>query len=231
MSKKAVILFSGGVDSTTVLALVKSQNYECYTLSFNYGQRHISELKAAADIAQKYEVKDHKIIHIGIDALGGSALTDKNIPVPDYIADNPQIPITYVPARNTIFLSIALGFAETVGAWDIFYGANALDYSGYPDCRSEYLQAFEQMATLATKASVTENKKFKIHTPLINLKKSEIIQWGHSLQVDYSQTISCYSANEQGQACGRCDSCTFRINGFKEANLNDPTPYQSLPSE
>ena len=224
MQKKAIILLSGGLDSITVLALAKQQGYSCYALSFDYGQRHNAELIAAAQIAKDYQVNDHKIIKLGLGSIGGSALTDENIAVPN----EPQlgIPITYVPARNTIFLSFALGWAEVLDLTDIFIGVNAVDYSGYPDCRPEFITAFQKLANLATKAGVNGNF-FTIHTPLISLSKAEIIKQGVSLGVDYRQTVSCYSADEQGQACGVCDSCRIRITGFSEANVKDPTQYKN----
>lgn len=224
MQKKAIILLSGGLDSITVLALAKQQGYICYALSFDYGQRHNAELIAAAQIAKYYQVIDHKIIKLGLGSIGGSALTDENIAVPN----KPQtgIPVTYVPARNTIFLSFALGWAEVLNLTDIFIGVNAVDYSGYPDCRPEFITAFQKLANLATKAGVNGNS-FTIHTPLISLSKAEIIKQGIALGVDYRQTVSCYSADEQGQACGVCDACRIRITGFSEANVKDPTQYKN----
>ena len=224
MQKKAIILLSGGLDSITVLALAKQQRYICYALSFDYGQRHNAELIAAAQIAKYYQVIDHKIIKLGLGSIGGSALTDENIAVPN----KPQagIPVTYVPARNTIFLSFALGWAEVLNLTDIFIGVNAVDYSGYPDCRPEFITAFQKLANLATKAGV-DGDCFTIHTPLISLSKAEIIKQGIALGVDYGQTVSCYSADEQGQACGVCDACRIRITGFSEANVKDPTRYKN----
>jgi 7-cyano-7-deazaguanine synthase len=223
MQKKAIILLSGGLDSITVLALAKQQGYECYALSFDYGQRHNAELIAASKIAAHYQVKDHKIIKLGLGAIGGSALTDEHIAVPN----TPQsgIPVTYVPARNTIFLSFALGWAEVVQAHDIFIGVNAVDYSGYPDCRPEFIAAFQNLANLATKAGV-EGEAVKIHTPLISLSKAEIIKTGLVLGVDYQMTVSCYSADSEGQACGVCDACRLRKAGFVEAEAIDTTRYQ-----
>jgi len=223
MQKKAVILFSGGLDSTTCVAIAKSQGYICYALSFDYGQKHKSELDAAKRVANLMEVKEHKVISLGLNSLGGSALTDKNIDVVDYSDDN-KIPVTYVPARNTVFLSVALGWAEVLGAFDIFIGANDVDYSGYPDCRPEYLQAFERLANLATKAGV-EGVKYTIHAPLLKLTKREIIQQGMELGVNYETTLSCYRADTKGRACGKCDSCTYRRKGFIEAGVADPTRY------
>ena len=223
MSKKAVILVSGGLDSATVLAIAKEQGYECYALSFDYGQRHNSELEAASRLATIYDVNEHKIIQLGMGEFGGSALTDDEINVPTEKASG--IPVTYVPARNTVFLSIALGWAEVLEAWDIFIGVNAVDYSGYPDCRPEFIQAFENLANLATKAGVEEGG-FKIHTPLISLSKAQIIQKGDALNVDYSVTVSCYQANIEGEACGECESCRLRQQGFEKAKMQDPTRYQ-----
>ena len=224
MQKKAIILLSGGLDSITVLALAKQQGYSCYALSFDYGQRHNAELVAAAKIAQDYQVEDHKIIKLGLGSIGGSALTDEHIAVPDTLQAG--IPVTYVPARNTIFLSFALGWAEVLKLRDIFIGVNAVDYSGYPDCRPEFISAFQQLANLATKAGV-EGEHFTIHTPLISLSKAEIIKQGAVLGVDYQRTVSCYSADEQGRACGVCDACRLRRAGFTDAGIADPTRYQN----
>jgi 7-cyano-7-deazaguanine synthase len=221
--KNAIILLSGGLDSITVLAHARQQGYGCYALSFNYGQRHNAELVAAKKIAEKYQVLEHKILQLGLDSIGGSALTDDHIAVPQ----SPQtgIPVTYVPARNTIFLSLALGWAEVLGVSDVFMGVNAVDYSGYPDCRPEFIKAFQVMANLATKAAV-EGHEIRIHTPLINLSKAEIIELGLTLGVDYATTVSCYSADVQGKACGRCDACRLRQAGFAELGVADPTCYQ-----
>lgn len=223
MTKKAIILLSGGLDSITVLALAKSQGYACYALSFDYGQRHNSELKAAHKIAKAYGVVEHKVIDMGLGSIGGSALTDNMIAVPD----SPQegIPVTYVPARNTIFLSFALGWAEVLHSTDIFIGVNAVDYSGYPDCRPEFISAFQSLANVATKSSV-EGDSFKIHTPLIDLSKGEIIRKGVEVGVDYSMTVSCYSADQYGFACRVCESCRLRSEGFKAARIEDNTRYQ-----
>jgi len=223
MQKKAIILLSGGLDSITVLAKAKEQGYQCYALSFDYGQRHNAELNAARIIAQDYQVEMHKVINLGFGAIGGSALTDEHIAVPN----TPQegIPVTYVPARNTVFLSFALGWAEVLGAYDIFIGVNAVDYSGYPDCRPDFIEAFQALANLATKAGV-EGHQIKIHAPLIHLSKSEIIKKGTVLGVDYKRTVSCYSADKMGKACGVCDACRLRKTGFEEAQLEDPTNYQ-----
>ncbi len=224
MSKKAIILLSGGLDSITVLALAQQQGFSCYTLSFDYGQKHAAELIAAAKISKKYQVVAHKIISLGINAISGSALTDADIQVPTN-NETTGIPVTYVPARNTIFLSFALGWAEVLGAQDIFIGVNAVDYSGYPDCRPEFIQAFQTMANLATKTAV-EGKKIQLHTPLIQLTKAEIIQQGLALAVDYSATVSCYLADDNGHACGLCDACRLRSLGFQQAYQADPTLYQ-----
>jgi 7-cyano-7-deazaguanine synthase len=222
MQKKAIILLSGGLDSITVLAQAVQKGYQCYALSFDYGQKHSAELDAAKEIAEHYQVVEHKVIHLGLDAIGGSALTDKNISVPE--GQQQGIPITYVPARNTVFLSFSLGWAEVLGLHDIFIGVNAVDYSGYPDCRPEFIESFQNLANLATKAGV-EGAKFTIHAPLINLSKSEIIRLGMELGVDYQQTVSCYTADELGRACGVCDACRLRIIGFNEANVVDVTRY------
>jgi 7-cyano-7-deazaguanine synthase len=224
MSKKAIILLSGGLDSITVLALAKQQGFECYALSFNYGQRHNAELNAASEIAKIYQVTDHKIIKLGLGSIGGSALTDTQIDVPDKPQDG--IPVTYVPARNTIFLAFALGWAEVLKSTDIFIGVNAVDYSGYPDCRPEFIKAFQRLANLATKAGV-EGQMFTIHTPLISLSKAGIIKQGVKLGVDYALTVSCYSADKLGRACRVCDACRLRAHGFTEAGIQDPTRYQS----
>ena len=221
---KAIILLSGGLDSTTVLAIAKEQNYDCYALSFDYGQKQRSELESSIAIAKKSNVIEHRIMKISLNDIGGSALTDKGISVPKF-SDSDDIPITYVPARNTIFLSFALAWAEVVDCQTIFIGVNALDYSGYPDCRPEFIEAFEAMANLATKQSV-EGDKIQIKTPLINMTKAEIIKKGLSLGVDYSETTSCYDANSLGEACGECDACVLRKNGFSSANVEDPTKYQ-----
>ncbi len=221
--KRAVILLSGGLDSATVLAIAKSQGYDCYTISFDYGQRHRAELEASARLSKSLGATEHKVINIDLTAIGGSALTDSSIGVPSQHEEG--IPITYVPARNTVFMSIALGWAEVLNAQAIFVGVNAVDYSGYPDCRPDYIAAFEKMANLATKTGV-EGLKLTIETPLIDLTKQAIIEKGVALGVDYGQTVSCYQADNQGRACGQCDSCRFRKQGFEKAGIEDPTPYQ-----
>ena len=223
MTAKAVVLLSGGLDSTTVLAIARDRGFACYALSMDYGQRHRAELNAAKRVAGAYGVVEYKVIHLGLDLIGGSALTDTDIEVPETVGDG--IPVTYVPARNTLFLSLALGWAEVLGAHDIFIGVNAVDYSGYPDCRPEFISAFESLADLATKAGV-EGEHFKIHTPLIDLSKAEIIRQGIEMGVDYSLTVSCYQADEEGRACGVCDSCRFRAEGFVEVGIVDPTRYR-----
>ena len=221
---KAVILLSGGLDSTTVLAIAKSQGYDCYALSFDYGQKQRSELESSISIAKKSNVIEHRIMKISLSDIGGSALTDQSIDVPKY-SESDEIPITYVPARNTIFLSFALAWAEVVDCQTIFIGVNALDYSGYPDCRPEFIEAFENMANLATKQSV-KGDRIQIKTPLISMTKAEIIKKGLGLGVDYSETTSCYDANTLGEACGECDACVLRKIGFENANVQDPTRYQ-----
>ena len=220
--KRAVILVSGGLDSTTVLAMAQSQGYACYTLSFDYGQRHRAELYAADRVSRALGDVEHKLVKLNLDSIGGSALTDMSIAVPE--EETAGIPITYVPARNTVFLSIALGWAEVLGAHDIFIGVNAVDYSGYPDCRPEYIAAFETMANLATRAGV-EGQKITIHTPLMTLGKGDIILAGIALGVDYAITVSCYQATEEGLVCGKCDSCRLRRQGFADTGLEDPTHY------
>ena len=221
-NNRAVVLVSGGLDSTTVLALAKSQGFSCYTLSFDYGQRAQAELVAARRCSEQLGAEEHKVIKLDLRSIGGSALTDDRIDVPE--EQTSGIPVTYVPARNTVFLSIALGWAEVLGAQDIFIGVNAVDYSGYPDCRLDYIEAFEKMANLATKSGI-EGHYLRINKPLINLTKAEIILQGTLAGVDYAETVSCYQANERGFACGRCDSCRLRISGFREAGLPDPTRY------
>jgi len=222
MSKKAVVLLSGGLDSTTILAIARQQGFECYAMSFCYGQRHEAELLAAEQIAKQFEVAQQLLVPIDFSGIGGSALTDHTIDVPETPAQG--IPITYVPARNTLFLSYALGWAEVLGAQDIFIGVNAVDYSGYPDCRPAFISAYEKMANLATKAGV-EGQHMSIHTPLIDLSKGRIIQQGVALGVNYATTVSCYQADAVGRACGLCDSCRLRRQGFIEAGIVDPTRY------
>ena len=224
--KKAVVLSSGGIDSTTAMAIAKAEGYKIYSLSFNYGQRHSFELKKASEVAKFFNAKAHLIINVDLRKIGGSALTsDINVPQSSIFNLQSSVPITYVPARNTIFLSLALAWAEVLEAEDIFIGVNAIDYSGYPDCRPEYINAFEKMANLATKAGVEGKSHIKIHTPLINLTKGEIIKKGILLGVDYSLTSSCYSPDKDGNPCGLCDSCQFRLKGFKEAGIKDPLNY------
>jgi 7-cyano-7-deazaguanine synthase len=228
-SKKAVVLSSGGVDSTTAMAIARSEGYDIYSLSFRYGQRHALELEASRRLAKALGAREHRVMDIDLKMLGGSALTD-NIDVPKGRTEKEmgrEIPITYVPARNTIFLSYALAWAEVLGASDIFVGVNAVDYSGYPDCRPEYIEAYERMANLATKAGVEGKVKFKIRTPLLRMTKAEIIRKGVALGVDYRMTHSCYDPSPDGKACGQCDSCLLRKKGFKEAGFSDPAVYAS----
>ena len=226
MTKKAVILVSGGLDSATTLAIAKDQGYECYAMSFNYGQRHQVELQSANAISIEMGVVEHKVVNLGLGDIGGSALTDNDIDVPQHESDDIEegIPVTYVPARNTVFLSLALGWAEVLDADAIFIGVNAVDYSGYPDCRPEYIDAFQTMANLATKKGV-EGRLIEIKTPLISLSKAEIIKTGSELGVDYAKTLSCYAPDTEGRACGLCDSCHLRQQGFESANIPDPTLY------
>lgn len=223
---RAVVLLSGGLDSTTCLAMAIEQGFVCHALSVSYGQRHTAELIAASNIASVLGVAAHQHMHVDLDAIGGSALTDVRIQVPESGVAPNTIPVTYVPARNTLFLSLALGMAETIGAWDIFIGVNAVDYSGYPDCRPEYIDCFSKLSRLATRAGVENDREFTIHTPLIRLSKAEIIQAGIQLDVDYAQTVSCYQADRAGRACGRCDACRLRKQGFLDAGVPDPTRYQ-----
>lgn len=221
--KRAVVLLSGGLDSATVLAIAQAEGYYCHTISFDYGQRHRAELAASAALSENMAAVEHKVINIDLTAIGGSALTDISIAVPEQ--EQEGIPVTYVPARNTVFMSIALGWAEVLEAEAIFVGVNAVDYSGYPDCRPEYIAAFEKMANLATKSGV-EGHPLTIATPLIDLSKQDIIRRGTQLGVDYGLTVSCYQADDQGRACGQCDSCRFRRQGFEQAGIADPTRYQ-----
>ncbi|SBT04088.1 Queuosine biosynthesis protein queC [Candidatus Propionivibrio aalborgensis] len=226
---RAVVLLSGGLDSATTLAIARDAGFDCHCLSLDYGQRHRIELEAAATVATALCASEHRVLHLGLDEFGGSALTDTRIAIPvDGV--QPGIPATYVPARNTIMLSLALAWAEVLGSRDIFVGVNAVDYSGYPDCRPEYIAAFETMANLATKAGV-EGRKLTVHAPLIDLSKAEIIRIGSKLGIDYRATVSCYQADEQGMACGVCDSCRLRREGFAAAGVADPTPYMRNPQE
>ncbi|MBI5918338.1 MAG: 7-cyano-7-deazaguanine synthase QueC [Nitrosomonadales bacterium] len=222
--KHAVVLLSGGLDSATVLAIAREQGYVCHALSVDYGQRHHAELAASVRVSQALGAVEHRVINIDLTAFGGSALTDSAIAVPE--SPTTGIPLTYVPARNTIMLSLALAWAEVLQAQDIFLGVNAVDYSGYPDCRPEYIEAFERMANLATKAAV-EGKPLKLHAPLMHLSKGEIIRRGVELGVDYCMTVSCYQADAEGRACGVCDSCRLRREGFSAAQVADPTPYRN----
>lgn len=225
ITQRAVVLLSGGLDSSTVLAMAREQGFECYCLSVEYGQRHMAELQAAQRVCAALGAKQHRVIHVDMNQFGGSALTDTSLDVPvDGV--QPGIPITYVPARNTIMLSLAMAWAEVLDAADIFVGVNAVDYSGYPDCRPEFIHAFETMANLATKAAV-EGRKLHIHAPLIDLSKADIIREGHRLGLDYGLTVSCYQADGDGRACGRCDSCRLRQEGFAAAGVPDPTRYQA----
>ncbi len=224
IAKRAVVLSSGGLDSTTVIAIAQAEGYEVYSLSFDYQQRHRVELVAAESVAKTMGVVAHKVVSLDLRTIGGSALTDDAIDVPEASDADGGIPVTYVPARNTVFLSIALGWAEVLEAGAIFIGVNAVDYSGYPDCRPEYLDAYAKMAALATKAGV-EGKPITLEAPLLKLTKAEIVKKGMALGVDYSQTVSCYQANADGEACGACDSCYLRAKGFEEAGVADPTRY------
>ena len=223
MSKKAIILLSGGLDSSTVLSIAQENGYECYAMTIDYKQRHNSELNAARKIANYFKVKDFKIVELDLSWLKSSALTNKNLEIPE--ASSKGIPVTYVPARNTIMLTLALAWAETINSQDIFIGVNAVDYSGYPDCRPEYIESFQNMANLATKAAV-EGSKIEIHTPLISLTKAQIILEGLKNKVDFGMTVSCYQASENGMACGKCDSCRLRKEVFESAEVEDPTEYR-----
>jgi 7-cyano-7-deazaguanine synthase len=226
---KAVVLLSGGLDSTTTLAIAQSEGYDAHALSFRYGQRHAAELAAATRVAQQFGLIHHIVAEIDLRLFGGSALTsDTEVPKGRSIEEmGTGIPVTYVPARNTIFLSFALAWAEVLGASDVFIGVNALDYSGYPDCRPEYIDAYERMANLATKAGVEGTQRLKIHTPLIALTKAQIIQRGVSLGVNYGLTLTCYDPSHEGVSCGHCDACLLRLKGFAESGLSDPAPYRS----
>lgn len=232
-NRKAVVLLSGGLDSTTTLAIARSEGYELYALTFRYGQRHEIEIEAARRIASLYNVKRHVVAQIDLRAFGGSALTDDiEVPKERALEEMSQgIPVTYVPARNTIFLSFALCWAEVLEASDIFIGVNVLDYSGYPDCRPEYIAAFQRMADLATKAGVEGKQRLRIHTPLINSTKAQIVQKGIELGVDYSMTVTCYDPSPEGAACGQCDACLLRLKGFAENGLSDPAKYQSASKQ
>ena len=227
MNMKAVVLVSGGLDSTTCLAIAREKGFELYALTFNYGQRHNHELNSSKMIVDFFNIHDHSIIDIDLGKFGGSALTDQiDIPKKRDLSDMAEIPVTYVPARNTVFLSLALAWAEVLGSFDIFIGVNALDYSGYPDCRPEYISSFEKTANLATKAGVS-GSSFRIHTPLIDMTKSEIIKVGLDLGVDYSLTSSCYDPDQEGNPCGLCDACYLRLKGFKETGITDPLNYSN----
>jgi 7-cyano-7-deazaguanine synthase len=221
---KAVVLLSGGLDSATALAIARSRGHELYALSVAYGQRHKAELNGARRVAQAFGVRRHLLMDVNLDAVGGSALTDRRVAVPQ--RPSAGIPVTYVPARNTLFLALALGWAEALGARDIYLGVNAVDYSGYPDCRPEFIRAFQHLSRLATKTGVESGKGFRIHTPLIRWSKARIIRRGARLGVDYSLTVSCYQADARGRACGRCDSCRLRREGFRAAGIKDPTRYK-----
>jgi 7-cyano-7-deazaguanine synthase len=226
--KKAIVLVSGGLDSAATLAIARDEQFDCYGLSFSYGQRHVKEIQNAQKVARSLSVIEHRVIKIDLSAFGGSAITDSNIDVPkdrENLDNHIEIPITYVPARNTIFLSYALAWAEVLGAFDIFIGVNSTDYSGYPDCRGEFVTAFQKMANLATAAAVEGKGHYTIHTPLLGMTKAQIILRGTQLGVDFSLTHSCYDPDSQGRSCGRCDSCRLRLKGFAEADLKDPIQY------
>jgi 7-cyano-7-deazaguanine synthase len=225
--KSAIVLLSGGLDSATVLAIAKAQGFRTFALSVHYGQRHVAELDAARRVAQRLGAHEHRVMGVDLAGIGGSALTDSAVAVPE--TPGWGIPVTYVPARNTLLLSLALGWAEVAGATDIFVGVNAVDYSGYPDCRPEFIEAFQRLARLATKAGV-EGTRFEIHAPLIKMSKADIIRAGTELGVDYGMTVSCYQADAAGRACGRCDSCRLRAAGFAEAGIPDPTAYLGRPA-
>jgi 7-cyano-7-deazaguanine synthase len=220
--RTAIVLLSGGLDSATTLAIARGRGFESYALSVDYGQRHTAELAAAGQLAAALSAREHRVMRVDLAGIGGSALTDPKVPVPE--SPTSGIPVTYVPARNTLMLALALGWAEVIGAVDIFVGVNAIDYSGYPDCRPQFIAAFEQLAQLATKAG-SEGTRFKIHAPLIHMSKAEIIHMGLELGVDYAMTVSCYQASSEGLACGRCDACRLRAIGFAEAGMPDPTRY------
>jgi len=220
--RRAIVLLSGGLDSATVLAMARARGFECHALSVHYGQRHSAELEAARQVARALGAQDHRVMRVDLAGIGGSALTDAGVAVPE--TPTTGIPITYVPARNTLMLALALGWAEVLGATDVFVGVNFVDYSGYPDCRPEFIEAFERLAQLATKAGV-EGARFEIHAPLIKMSKAEIIHAGSLLGVDFGMTVSCYQADHEGRACGRCDSCRIRAAGFSAAGVPDPTRY------
>jgi len=227
-NNRAVVLLSGGLDSATTLAMAQKQGFECFAMTFRYGQKHQIEIACARRLAESFNALEHRIIDLDLGKLGGSALTDSQISVPkgrDNIGENGDIPVTYVPARNTVFLSYALAWAEVLAVFDIFIGVNVTDYSGYPDCRAEFIAAFENMANLATAAAAKGKGRYKIHTPIIDMTKSQIITEGTKLGVDYSLTHSCYDPDEKGDACGKCDSCVIRLKGFAEAGLTDPVEY------
>jgi len=233
-NNKAVVLLSGGVDSATTLAIARSEGFRLFALTFKYGQRHQREIEAAKRIADSLGVTEHRVIDVDLAGFGGSALTDRNIEVPKDradLGDSGEIPLTYVPARNTIFLGYALAWAEVLGAFDIFIGVNSTDYSGYPDCRAEFISAFEKVANLATAATIRSEGRYRIHTPIMNMTKGQIILTGTKLGVDFSLTHSCYDPDEQGKSCGRCDSCRLRLKGFAEARLEDPISYQKTSIE
>jgi len=228
-NKKAVVLLSGGLDSATTLAIAKSRNFDCYALTFRYGQRHSIEIDSAKRLADALGVIEHRIVDIDLAAFAGSALTDSRLDVPkdrNVITQATDIPVTYVPARNTIFLSFALAWAETLGIFDIFIGVNAIDYSGYPDCRAGFIKAFQKLANLATAAAIEGKGRFEIHTPVIKMTKAEIVKTAAKLNLDYSLTHSCYDPDENGRACGKCDSCKLRLKGFADAGLKDPIEYR-----
>jgi 7-cyano-7-deazaguanine synthase len=225
-ARPAIVLVSGGLDSATCLAIARAEGFRCHALSFRYGQRHLAELDAATRVARQLGAAEHRVMNIDLAGFGGSALTDGNIAVPEGGAAGQAIPVTYVPARNTIFLAFALAWAEVLGAHDIFIGVNAVDYSGYPDCRPEFIAAFERMANLATRAGIEDEDRLRVRTPLIDLTKAQIVRRGIELGVDYSATVSCYQADDTGAACGRCDACRLRRAGFEAAGLPDPTRYR-----
>jgi 7-cyano-7-deazaguanine synthase len=225
-ARPAIVLVSGGLDSATCLAIARAEGFRCHALSFRYGQRHLAELDAATRVARQLGAAEHRVMNIDLAGFGGSALTDGSIAVPEGGAAGQAIPVTYVPARNTIFLAFALAWAEVLGAHDIFIGVNAVDYSGYPDCRPEFIAAFERMANLATRAGIEDEDRLRVRTPLIDLTKAQIVRRGIELGVDYSATVSCYQADDTGAACGRCDACRLRRAGFEAAGLPDPTRYR-----